>query len=311
MEKLKKIFAVVVLVCFTVLCACSSKASDMAVEEHIVELAETSVVPETYYSNFKGSLRLEKKENGSRIELVNKFNGSTLYFIDNVAKFYNDEDPYKDIEFQSSGEIAKKHLKKFEKAKELALIYLSSSKIITEEDKERIREIIEEKVVIHYGEIKKGVNSDSDIATVMLTKGSEIYVNEKCEKMISIHTFLHELIHIISNETNSNSKYENSFYRFSKINEALTDLITQQILIDSGLENQINKSVRYILYFNHVFLLMEKVDMLDAYFYSDNFDIIFQKLNKDWLNVYYMVIEWGSDYEVFKTDLPLSIAAQL
>jgi hypothetical protein len=129
----------------------------------------------------------------------------------------------------------------------------------------------------------------------MRTHNCTIYLTEGAEDYFTTAVFLHELIHVISNVTNAGSVYENSFYRFSAINEGMTELITQQILVNAGLEDEILENVSYTVYFPFVFALLDKVDLIHGYFYSEDFDYIFEGIERDWIDVYYMLVTWCSN----------------
>lgn len=295
--KKKVIIAILLLTTIAlIMSGCTTKPKDLNVEANLALLAETQGAAISDFIQWRGGLKLNKLMTG-RYELIDSESGTCVYYIDNARIFYQDDDPYKNFVYEEvNDELNPKYLKTLEEAKILACRYIESSNIIKEEEKQGLKEAIQN-VTIHYITIP----SDSeDVGTVMRTHGTHIYLSKGYESDFNVATFLHELVHVISNETNRGSKYEMSAYRFSAINEGMTELITRQILIDAGKEREILQNCSYVDYFPYTLALMRNVDLLKVYFYSDNYDSIFRGLNRDWVDVYYMLVDWGSSSDLYQ-----------
>lgn len=309
MKKVKTTMVFLVMAIFlTFFVGCSEQTIKLNVEKNLRANATKNGICIADMEHLRGGLSIQKHING-RYELVDSENNSCVYFINDTYKFYEAENPYKNFRFtESSKKMDQKYFKYLDQAKELAKMFVDSSTIIYSEDKDGLKNTIDN-VGIHYGKVEDaGLNLDSVL--VMITQDLEIYVVEGYEKYYSVATFLHELIHVISNQTNKGSKYETSFYRFSAINEGLTELIARQILIDAGMENQIAEDVAYEIYFLYAYSLMNEFDLLLGYFYSDNYDNIFASKNRDWIDIYYMIVDWGGG-EDLQQGIPFWAFAQI
>lgn len=233
----------------------------------------------------EGVLELVKED--GMFKLIDEPTQKQVYYVTIPDDFYEWDDPYKKFQFTETGELPEENQKFLEEAKVLAKDYIDLSNIIKQEQKEALKETISN-VSIHYGtfgESEKVLGPNS----LMVTHGTDIYVNEEFKDYVVVHTFLHELIHVITNETNRGSKYELSYYRFSTVNEAITELITREIMMANGKESEMIQTT-YEVYFEYSLALMGKSDLLTAYFYSENYDNIIETFGKDWVDVYYLLV---------------------
>lgn len=295
MKRLRSIMSLLLTIVLVFMTGCSGNTTgNMNVDDSLRTLAQTEAEEYEHWSELKGGLELVKLNN--RYELVDVISGQCVYYIDDVNKFYEDADPYEDFVFEElEYKFSSKELKKIERAKELACGYIDESLEFAEEEKEVLKSTINDvKFCYGYtpGEIF-GVNSGH----IMRTHNTTVYLSQGAEKYFTVAAFLHEFIHVISNVTNRESKYEISGYRFTAMNEGVTELITRQILINAGLKKEIMDIVSYESYFMYVYALMDKVDLIHGYFHSEDFDNVFDGIDREWIDVYYMLVDWsGADY---------------
>lgn len=298
MKRFKVITALLLTIALTFMTGCSNSKTSMNVDDSLRTLAQNESSKLSCWEDLKGGLEIKKLTN--RYELVDVESGISVYYIDGVNEFYKQENPYENFVFEDPQKaLESEYIDNLNKAKELAIDYIDSSTVIKAESKDNLKDTIKD-VNIHYGSML-GEKNDLFTITPMRTYGTEIYITEGAERYFTIGVFLHELVHVISNETNLGSKYEWSFYRFSAINEGMTELITRQILINAGMKDKIEEEVTYEMFFPYVYALQGKVDLLEGYYYSDNFDTIFEGIERDWIDMYYMLVTWCPE-EKIKSD---------
>lgn len=174
--------------------------------------------------------------------------------------------------------------KLFEKPRKIAQNYINNSSIIKEEDKKVCIEALE-KATLHYCTFSSKEYND----ILMITVDSEIYINSKLRNYVSEYAYLHEIIHIISNITNDGSIYEYSAYRSSKLNETITDLIAVELARENELSGYEISS--YQTYYEPIYYVLAKFDMLKAYFYSDEYQKIISIIGEDKFNLYILMVD--------------------
>lgn len=232
---------------------------------------------------------VERVEELNAFGIFQKKNNSLLWYCTIPKDFEGGEDPFDSLVYTES----EKHLPEaannsLEIAKNLICEYVKSSSIIKPEDKDKICEVIMN-VKVHY--ITIADDDPRKNGAVMITHGVEIYVNDNMpENMFTAHTFAHEMIHVISNITNSGTKYENSYYNACSISEAITELIAQAIILNSEYTEEFVNGISYEEDFEFALALLGRYDILKAYFYSDYYDVIFEDVNKDAFDLYYLAI---------------------
>ena len=297
MKKFVGIVALLLTIVLTFMTGCAGNTTgNMSVDENLRMLAHDESQGLAEWSNLKGGLKLQKLNN--RYELIDVESGMLVYYIDRVDKFYKPENPYDDFAFETEDyELSSKDLKELERAKELVCGYIDESLEFDEEEKESLKSAVHN-VTICYGRTV-GEENNGLVITPMRTHYTTIYLTKGAEKYFTVATFLHELVHVISNVSNEGSENEFSFYRFCGINEGITELITRYILINAGMKNKILEDVSYEVYFPYVCALMDKVDLIHGYFHSEDIDIIFENLDRDWVDAYYMLVEWVPVSELY------------
>ena len=192
---------------------------------------------------------------------------------------------YEKVEFEQpkisdKKKMPKKQQKMLNKAKEIALKYVDSSQIIKANDKNTCKEAIKNVEVVYANFIEKDYK---DIAMVTIDK--VICVNANLEEYFSSYTYLHELIHVISNVTNKGTEYEFSSYRASKLNETITDLIAVRLAEENGISGY--EVSAYQTYYEYTMYIIKKFDMLNTYYYSDGYS----KIEKNSLDLYVLLLE--------------------
>ena len=232
---------------------------------------------------------VERLEEVNALGIFQKQNASLLWYCTIPEDFDGGDDPFEKLVYaESEKKLPEAANNSLEIAKKLICEYVNSSNIIKSEDKSRICDVIMN-VKVHYITF-----SETDLRTkgaIMITHGTEIYVNDNVpENMYTAHTFAHEMIHVISNITNSGTKYENSYYNASNISEAITELIAQAIILNSEYKEEFINGVSYEKDFEFALALLGRYDILKAYFYSDYYDMIFEDINKDAFDLYYLAI---------------------
>ena len=222
--------------------------------------------------------------------IFQKKNDSLLWYCTIPEDFWGIEtDPFETMVYaESKKELSDSTYNSLEIAKKLICEYVNSSSVIKEEDKKEIQDVIMD-VKVHYITIDE--NDPRKYGAVMMTHGKEIYINDNMpEKMYTAHTFGHEMIHVISNITNSGTKYENSYYNSCNVSEAITELIIQEIIFNSDYQEEFVSGVVYEEDFEFVLALLGRYDILKAYYYSDYYDVLLKDVNKDAFDLYYLAV---------------------
>lgn len=183
-------------------------------------------------------------------------------------------------------EIPSLYKRLLDKPQKIVLNYISNSDKIEEPDKRECRKAVKE-VKLHYGTFK------TCTTVPIITIKNEIYINTIFDKYISEYLYLHELVHIISNTTNKGSKYEKCFYRASKLNEVITDLIAFNL----AKKNKIiaYEDVGYRDYYEPVYYLIAKYDILKAYYYSNYYQKIIEEIGQNEFDLYVLLVENFND----------------
>lgn len=306
-KKLKALISVLLVIAILfsgcALTGCTEIHNNMNVERNIMRDANRLGINSKELSQWEG--RLELHNFGSYYVFFDIKNHVPVYYI-NVQVDLN-EDPAKDFTFEESEKtLDSQYLEMLEDAKSLVCQYIDSSDAIKADDKEELKRNINE-VTVHYG-----TRTDEDVVesdVIINTIGTELYFMEGNESYYTVGTILHELVHVASNVTNIGSKNQFALYRFSYINEALTELITREILSEANREEEIFECV-YEMFFPFVYTLLKKVDFLEAYFYADKYDPLYEELGKNWVDMYYMAVEWGSMEDLFVKEVPYWAFAQ-
>lgn len=224
------------------------------------------------------------------VELVVKKEGNQIISYpvgseDKQCRMFIPENFYDEEEFitpnlSKEGETPKVIQKKLKIAQDIVCSYIDNSKYIKEEDKVSCKEAVQS-VKIRYGIFENAELKDSP----MLTSGSIIYVSEVFEEYISEYFFIHELIHVASNQTNKGSRYEKSSYRASKLNEAITDLIAIELSQRNGFSGYTISA--YQDYYEFAFYVIANFDVMKAYYYSDEYE----KITSDMFDLYTIVLD--------------------
>lgn len=158
----------------------------------------------------------------------------------------------------------------FNKAKKNVINYIQNSIIIEESSKNILISHIENIPIYNIdNEILNNINTFSltdNAYVIAFALNNTVYV--KNENKVSERILTHELIHILSDYTNSQS--ETQLTRYSLLDEALTDVLTQEITSS-------NEHSSYESYWHYAYCLIGcyKDSVIKSYFYgfnNDNFD---------------------------------------
>ena len=186
-----------------------------------------------------------------------------------------------------------------ELAKKMICEYVNSSNIIVDEDKEKIIDEIAN-LKVHYINIDE--NDIRHDGAIMMTHGKEIFVNSYFPaEFYTSHTFLHEMVHVVSNITSEGSPYENSYYNSTKVSEAITEIIAREILYVCGHEDELVEGIIYEYDFGFAFALLGRYDVLQAYFYPDLYDEILKNVDKKAFDFFYVAVN-SLEYEFKAAD---------
>lgn len=270
----------------------SIEATDSSIgkEKAIVEMVEDSIISsskevgEEFKSLHKNQdkLVIEKKDDRFIIypegEEDNPF--TLLYpsdYFDNRGTELLDMSNIKQYEKNEMYEIAEN----------LAINYVKYSSYIKDEDRKDVIEYVKN-TSVNLADFQEETDKETNTGYVMLTNGNTIYVNRNLTDYVYVYTYLHELIHVISNYTNQNTAYENSAYRYSVLNEAITDLIASQLSQVSGIDFSYST---YTDYYQFALIAIDRFDMMETYFYSDGYEAIKNSLPQNQWDVFELLSE--------------------
>ena len=279
------------------ICGCGSHAEypeldnmDCQVEKTLYELAKSHVSEKSYETaQTARNYYVERVEELNALGIFLKKSDSLLWYCTIPEDFEDGDDPFESLRYEvSSKELPQTAYDSLETAKTLMCDYVDSSNVIGKEDKANINEVINS-VNVNYITI-----DDSDPnkeSALMITHGTEIFVNDSMpESCFTTHTFLHEMVHVASNITNENSKNENCYYNHCSISEAITEMLAQMIMVEADFADDFEYCVSYESDFDFALALLGRYDILEAYYYADNYEKILKGVNKDAFDLYYLAI---------------------
>lgn len=275
MKKITKHIKVVILLTLLLLTGCSKSNIEQQLEQESLQITKK------FETNSNIHLNIEKKPNHFLVYPDEHRNNPFTMFIPN--NFYELE-KFEIPKIIEEKNLPKKHNEMLINAKNIVLDYIDSSIKIKKNDKQLAKKAIEN-IILHYGKFTE--KRYSDIA--MVTVETEIYINNTLSNYISEYTYLHELIHIVSNITNKGSKYEYSSYRASNLNEAITDLISSKLAEKNNLSGM-NVSA-YQIYYEPTNYILEKFDMLEIFFYSEGYDKVISQIGQNELDLYILMMD--------------------
>lgn len=211
------------------------------------------------------------------------------------SDFNGGPDPFEDLKYtESEKEISKGAYLDFEIARKLVIDFAVDSNNIDEDVKQKCLDVIQNKVELHLINIDDSEPEKS--SAIMMTHNTDIYLNDNMpESYYNVHSFVHELVHVLSNVTNEGTKYEYGFYNTCNISEAITEIVALEILENTEVEIYFFGEIPYSNYFNDAFALIGKYDVLKAYFNSDYYDVIFEEANKDAFDLFYLSATYLDD----------------
>lgn len=287
MKRKNYLLGVILLLVITILGGCSTKqevqkekSDAVATEKAIVRMAK--MVAKTFEVDKTVNFNIKKKSD--------RF----LMYPDGYVKepftMFIPSNFYERNEFEAPKLVAEKELPAsqkllFEKAQKIVLKYIDVSNAIKKYDKKLCKETVEN-VTFHYGTFSEKEYVDC----AMITVNTEIYINSDLVEYISGCKYLHELVHIISNITNRESKYEFSAYRASKLNEAITDIISVSLAAENELHGYEEVSA-YQIYYEPACYMLSKFNMLEAYYYSNKYDDIISAMGQDNFDAYILLMD--------------------
>lgn len=278
MDKMRSYLVTFLLILTILVGGCAQSTENQSIDLSIegkIYLEATEVANDFPYKS-DGKLIIEKGSNSFTIypEDFGKENAIKLAI---PSDFYEFQELY--VPEIIEEKFPEKYLSIYSNARDMAIEYIEDSSIIREVDKPLCIEDVKN-ISFHYGVFCNQMDSN----ILMFTEGNDIYINSALASHLSEYYLLHEIIHVISNRTNSGSTYELSCYRASKFNEAMTDVITYQIC----LENEIPvDTLAYGIYMEMPYLAIEitQGDILEAYYYSDEYEQIIEKAGQDIFDV--------------------------
>lgn len=260
---------ITILTCTSFVGCANAAPPDLKVEQTILEASNQqenafSFYPEYDYtiSRFKNKLVVQVSENP---------NEQLAIYIN--SDFYDDI-PIEPLQYSSEKDVPQTFYSMLSKAQEKVTAYIDSSSFIKSEDKDRCKDYVENVTV------KNGIPLEKNDGTLMQTNGNTIYINDNMFSYIKERSIIHELIHVVSNCTNATQANKNSAYRGSMLNEALTELIARELSDEYNLSPS-DYAVVYEDYFPETYLLMGKMNLLKAYFYSDTYDDVKEKYSSE------------------------------
>lgn len=287
MKRKNYLLGVILLLVITILGGCSTKqevqkekSDAVATEKAIVRMAK--MVAKTFEVDKTVNFNIKKKSD--------RF----LMYPDGYVKepftMFIPSNFYERNEFEAPKLVAEKELpasqkQLFNKAKKIVLKYIDASNAIKKSDKKLCKETVKN-VTLHYGVFSEKEYADC----AMITVNTEIYINSDLVEYISGCKYLHELVHIISNITNRESKYEFSAYRASKLNEAITDIISVSLAAENELHGYEEVSA-YQIYYEPACYMLSKFNMLEAYYYSNKYDDIISAMGQDNFDAYILLMD--------------------
>lgn len=288
MRRGKKFLGIILLLVITILGGCASndqkvqeeKSDVVATEKAIVRMAKK--VAKTFEVDNTVNFNVKKKTD--RFLMYPDGHESEPFTMLIPCNFYERN------EFEAPKVVAEKELpasqkQLFEKAQKIVLKYIDASNAIKKYDKKLCKETVEN-VTFHYGTFSEKEYADC----AMITVNTEIYINSDLVEYISGCKYLHELVHIISNITNRESKYEFSAYRASKLNEAITDIISVSLAAENELHGYEEVSA-YQIYYEPACYMLSKFNMLEAYYYSNKYDNIISAMGQDNFDAYILLMD--------------------
>lgn len=287
MKRKNYFLGVILLLVITILGGCSTKEQEVqkeksntiATEKAIVKTAKK--IAKTFEVDNTVSFNVEKKSDRFLMYPDGHKNEPFTMLI--PCNFY-ERNEFEAPKIVSEQELPESQRKLFNKAQKIALKYIDASNAIKESDKTLCRETLKN-VILH-----NGVFSEKEYADcTMITVDKEICINSNLVKHISEYTYLHELIHIISNVTNKSSKYEFTLYRASKLNEAITDIIAVELATENGLSGY--EISAYQIYYEPAYYMLSKFDMLKAYYYSEKYEDIISEMGQDNFDSYVLLTD--------------------
>jgi len=287
MKRKNCFLGVILMLLITILSGCSTnkqevqkeKSRTVATEKSIVRMAK--MVAKTFEIDNSVNFNVEKKTDRFLMYPDGHENEPFTMFI--PCNFY-ERNEFETPKLTSEQGLPVSQEKFLQKAKEIVLKYIGASKAIKKADKKVCSETVEN-VKLHYGSFSEKEYVDIAIVTVY----SEIYINSNLESYISEYTYLHELLHIISNVTNKGSKYEFSAYRSSKLNEAVTDIIAIQLASENGLSGY--EVSAYQTYYEPAYYMLSKYNMIEIYYYSDEYEGIISTIGQDKFDAYILLTD--------------------
>lgn len=252
---------IITILSFTYLVGCGNSAPpDLKVEQTLLEVSKSQENAFKFYPEYTSTIR--RNQNKLEIQLSQAPDTKLAIYIN--SDFY-DKIPMKPLQYSSKKEVPQSFYSMLEKAQEKVTAYIDSSTFIKLEDKDQCKEYVQSVTV------KNGIPIEAEDGILMQTDGNTIYINNNLFSHIKERAIIHELIHVISNCTNSSQSNNLSAYRFSMLNEAITELIARELSDEYKLSPS-DYAVVYEDYFVETYLLMRKMNLLEAYFYSDKYD---------------------------------------
>lgn len=262
------VIAVVVAVC--IFCICNSSAKGTyefsGFEDKIREDAESVVEHFNLDTNYKN---LEFVINQNKIQIYDVVEKVGELDFGEMPQLFEELLYTEAPKLLTTGKVSRKLERLFDSAKEIVCQYVSQSSIIKNEDKEQVQNAISN-VKLVVGEFEADYEGYG-----MITHEDTIYVESNVAHEIQDeYIFIHELIHVINAVTAKGSKYENTYLNQGCLSEGITDLIAVTMTDWCGIDSKAIRYSGYLRYFNTVYVLMsnEKFDLLEAYYYPDNYD---------------------------------------
>ncbi len=285
MKRKNYFLGVILLLVITILGGCSTKEQEVQKEKNAVDTENAIVrmakyVATTFKVDDKANFNVEKKKD--RFLMYPDGHESEPFTMLIPCNFY-ERNEFEAPKFVAEQEVPEAQKKLLEKSIAIVSLYVDNSKKIKNSDKELCKNAVKN-IKLHYA---KFVEEYSELGLV--TVGSEMYINSNLTEYISEYTYIHELIHVCSNETNKGSKYEFSAYRASKLNEAITDIIAVELATENSLSGY--EVSAYQTYYEPAYYMLSKFDMLGAYYYSDMYESIISEVGQDKFDSYILLTD--------------------
>ena len=267
---------IVTLFCLMITgCSNSSKKINATVEGELFQESKEAI--KSFQLDKSINLNIKKEKDRFIVYPDGRENDAFTMLI--PSNFY-EKAKFEQPRILNEKKMPKEQQKMLSDAKKVALKYVDNSQIIKKNDKNACKEAIKNVEMVYANFLEKDYE---DIA--MVTVDKVICVNANLEDYFSCYTYLHELIHVISNVTNKGTKYEFSYYRASKLNEAITDLIAVKLAEENGMSGY--EVSAYQTYYECVMYIIKEFDMLNTYYYSDGYS----KIEKNSLDLYVLLME--------------------